>query len=366
MKNKRLDSLDALRGFDMFWIIGGDFLIHKLAQSNQSPFFDFLSTQLRHPKWHGFTFYDLIFPLFIFVAGISIPFSVNSKLDKGITKKEITFSILKRMFILIFLGFVFNGFFQMNWDNLRYCSVLSRIAIASGFASLIYLWGKEKQLFTIIAFILISYWAAMSLIPVPGFATGDLSMQGNLASYIDRKLVPGRLIYGIHDPEGLVSNYPAIANGLLGVISGLWLRRLDLTETKKILYHLLAGFVCIALALLWNLYFPINKNLWTSSFVLVTSGISFLAMALFYWLIDVKGFNKFSFPFKLIGVNSILIYMTAGGGIFAFSHINNYFFRGLSKYLPVSYQGVFLAFTILIIELLFLLLCYRKKIFLKV
>lgn len=365
-KTERLASLDTLRGMDMFWIIGGGTIVTQLAKCTDSTVIDWMAGQMRHPSWHGFSFFDLIFPLFIFMAGVSLPFSVNSKLNKGVTKKQITLGIVKRTILLIFLGVVFNGLFRMDFGNLRICSVLSRIGIATGLGGLIFLWAKDKYILPICGGILLFYWILLTCFAAPGFEAGDLTMQGNVVSYLDSLVTPGKLYLKIHDPEGLMTNIPAVVNALLGIISGLWLINREKSQMHKFYLHLIGGGICVVISLIWNEFLPFNKNLWTSSFVMLTGGLSFLLMGLFYFIIDVKGFKKWTFPFRLIGMNSILIYMAACGGIFNFGHLNWYFFNGISRFLEKANRGLFMAFTLILIELLFLFICYRRKIFLKV
>lgn len=378
VKTARLISLDALRGFDMFWIISGEGLIHALAKATQWPAFLWMSAQLHHTDWNGITFYDMIFPLFLFIAGVSMPYSMHRKIaDAGCTdafqlsahqKRGIYFGMLRRALILVFLGVVVNGLFKFNgYENTRFASVLGRIGLAWFFAGIIYLNCNLRGQILWFAGLLLGYWAAMMLIPVPGYGAGVLTMQGSLESYIDRLLLPGRLHDGVHDPEGILSTLPAIGTALLGVFTGQFLKRSDarFTMLKKSGLLLAAGVLLIALGSLWNLTFPINKRLWTSSFVLYVGGFSMVFLAVFYLIIDVAGYRKWAFPFVLIGSNSILIYMAAEG-VVDFWHTANYIFGGLVQFASADWQPVFGALSVIVIQLTLLYFLYRNKIFLKI
>lgn len=377
-KTQRLISLDALRGFDMFWIISGEGLIHALAKATNWPAFLWMSAQLHHTEWNGITFYDMIFPLFLFIAGVSMPYSMHRKItDAGCEhayqlssskKREIYLGMLRRALILVFLGVVVNGLFKFNGvENTRFASVLGRIGLAWFFAGIIYLnFNLKGQIFWF-AGLLLGYWAAMMLIPVPGYGAGVLTMEGSLESYIDRLLLPGRLHDRIHDPEGILSTIPAIGTALLGVFAGQFLKSTDerWSMLKKGLLLLVAGLALIALGSLWDLNFPINKRLWTSSFVLYVGGFSLLFLAVFYLIIDVAGYRKWAFPFVLIGSNSILIYMAAEGMVDLW-HTANYIFGGAIQYATPNWQPVFVALSVIVVQLTLLYFLYRNKLFLKI
>jgi predicted acyltransferase len=307
----RLLSLDALRGFDMFWIVGGEGLVLALAGiicGGNAP--DWLSKQLEHPEWHGFTFYDLIFPLFIFLAGVAMPFSFAKYLERGEGKGRLYWRILRRAVLLVLMGLIYQGLLTKGFtSSLRYPSVLGRIGLAYFFAALITLHTSTRGRVASILVLLLGYWAAMMWIPVPDFGAGNLEPGKTLADYFDRSLLPGKLYRGDRDPEGLLSTIPAIATALLGVLAGQWLRRPQAKGLAKAVALLAAGVICLALGALWNQAFPINKNLWTSSFVLWTGGWSLLLLGLFHLLIDVWGWRRWAFFFVVIGANAITIYM---------------------------------------------------------
>jgi len=377
-KPARLLSLDTLRGFDMFWIMSGEGVIHALAKATGWPLFLWMSGQLHHTDWNGITFYDMIFPLFLFIAGVSMPYSMSNKISKygvaypdllpSAAKKEIYKSMIRRTLILLFLGMVVNGLFKFNgYENTRFASVLGRIGLAWFFAGLIYLnFGLRGQILWF-GILLLGYWAAMELIPVPGYGAGVLTMNGSLESYIDRLLLPGRLHDKVHDPEGILSTMPAIGTAMLGIFTGQFLKyeSVKWPMWKKGLGLFMAGLVLISVGMLWNMFFPINKRLWTSSFVLFVGGWSLIFLSVFYLIIDVAGYRKWAFPFVLIGVNSIIIYL-ASEGMVDFQHTANFFFGGLIHHLSQNWQTFWSAVSIVIIQLTLLYILYRNKIFLKI
>lgn len=362
---RRLYSLDALRGFDMFWIMGAEEVFHTLYKATGSPFWGAVSNQFTHPEWNGFHFYDLIFPLFLFIAGVATPYSVGRELEKGKTRAAVLGRVIKRALILVLLGIIANNGLELRpIADIRFGSVLGRIGLAYMFANMIYIYsGKRAQIIWFCG-ILISYWLLLKFTSAPGFPTGDLTMQGNFASYIDRSIMPGKLYLGIHDPEGVVSTLPAIATGLLGILAGVFIKNGDVTGNRKTLTLAVTGIVFIVLAQLWDLDFPINKNLWTSSFVLNVGGISLILLALFYYVIDVLGYIRWSFFFRVIGMNSILIYMS--GHFINWEYTTNSFFKWLGQLIGNPFNAVALAVCYVAIKWAFLYFMYRKKVFLRV
>ncbi len=362
--SKRIVSVDALRGFDMFWITGGDSIFPALFTLLGTPFFLGLSRQLEHSEWNGFTFYDLIFPLFMFIMGVTMPFSLSKYLAKGEGKRAVYGRVLRRSLLLILLGLVYNGLLGLDFAHMRYAGVLQRFGICYFFAAMIVIHArkpKTQAMWT--AGILLFYWAIMALVPVPGFGRNVLTPEGNLASYIDRLLLPGRFCCFEHgDNEGLLSSIPAVATVLLGVLAGHLLRS-SIEQKKKALYLALAGLGCLAAALIWNVVLPINKLIWTSSYVLYAGGWSLLLLALFYYVIDVRGKQKWAFPFVVIGMNSITIYVAQA--LFDFGIIANIFVRGFVHHLG-AFRPLFWAVCVFAVKYLFLLFLYKKRIFLKV
>ena len=365
--SQRLYSLDALRGFDMFWIMGAGGVFSNLAKITGSPIWNGIAAQLTHPAWNGFTMYDLIFPLFLFMAGVSTPFSVESQRKKGKSRKQLLLRVIKRGLILVLLGVIYNnGLHELpSIDNLRLPSVLGRIGLAYMFANIIYLYARETFQYIWFIGILIGYWLLLKFTSAPGFPMGDLTMEGNFASYIDSLVIPGKLLYsGVHDPEGLMSTIPAISTGLLGIFTGNLLRSNKFTQTRKTLLMAVVGIVLLGLAQLWNLDFPINKNLWSSSFVFHVGGLSLLFMSFFYYVIDVLGYKKWAFFFKVVGMNSILIYIS---GVFInWAYTTSAFFGWLGQLVGEPYGIVVLGVCTIFVKWMFLYLLYKKKIFLRV
>ncbi|HTE29335.1 MAG TPA: DUF5009 domain-containing protein, partial [Chryseolinea sp.] len=221
----RLYSLDALRGFDMFWILGFEEVIHGMKEITGNAFWAGFSNQLTHPAWHGFHMYDLIFPLFIFIAGVATPYSIDKEIQKGKTKGQILQKVLKRSLILILFGVIHNNKLILQpISEIRFASVLGRIGIAYFFSNVIYLYSKRISQMIIFGAILIGYWLIMRFNSAPGFPTGDLTMAGNFASYLDRLFLPGKLYLGIHDPEGILSSLPSIGNAMLGILCGSFIK----------------------------------------------------------------------------------------------------------------------------------------------
>ena len=361
----RLYSLDALRGFDMFWIMGAEEIFHGLAKTTGSTFWGTIANQFTHPAWNGFHFYDLIFPLFLFMAGVATPYSVGRELEKGKTRQQLLWRVIKRGLILVILGIIYNNGLEIRpISEIRFPSVLGRIGLAYMFANIIYLYAKQRGQIIWFCALLIGYWLLLKFNSAPGFPRGDLTMEGNFASYLDRSIIPGRLYLGIHDPEGLVSTIPAICTGLLGIFAGNYLKNSPLQKHTRALRLAIAGIISLALALIWNLVFPINKNLWTSSFVLLTGSLSLLLLALFYFIIDVLEYKRWAFFFRIIGMNSILIYMS--GRFIDWNYTTNGFFKWLGQLIGDPYNVVILVFCYLAVKWVFLYFLYKKRVFLRV
>jgi len=362
---QRLYSLDALRGFDMFWIMGGEELFHGLAKATGAPFWESLSIQFTHPAWNGFHVYDLIFPLFLFMAGVSTPYSVGRELEKGKSRQQLLFRVIRRGFMLVILGIVYNNGLQLRpLSDIRFCSVLGRIGIAYMLANIIFLYTKERVQMIWFAGLLIGYWLILKFTSAPGYSPGDLTMKGNFASYVDRTVLPGKLSLGIHDTVGFFNNIPAISTALCGIIAGTFLKKNRLAPAKKAGWLACAGIVFLILAQLWNLDFPINKNMWSSSFVLYTSGFSLILLSVFYYIIDVLGYRSWAFFFRVIGMNSILIYIS--GKFIDWDYTTNGFFQWLGQLIGNPFNVVIMACCLILIKWLFLYFLFKKKVFLRV
>lgn len=363
---QRLYSLDALRGFDMFWIMGGEDFIHELAHATHHPAAVWMATQLSHVSWNGFRFYDLIFPLFLFISGVSTPYSVGREIDKGVENRKIALRIIKRGLILVLLGVIYNNGLQLkDLSQIRFPSVLGRIGLAYMFACMIYVYASQRFQYVWFACILLGYWLVMRFNAAPGFVAGDLTIQGNFASWVDRMVLPGRLHLVIHDPEGLFSTLPAICTGLLGIFAGNYLKNnTTKTPTQKAATLAIAGLLCLIVGGAWGLFFPINKNLWTSSFMLYAGGCSLLLLAIFYFIIDVLKYQRWAFFFTIIGLNSILIYMSVK--VIDWYYSAEGLFKWLGQLFGEHYYGVVIALAVIAVKWVFLRAMYHYKIFLRV
>lgn len=365
-KNKRLLSVDALRGFDMFFISGGISFLYLLEGKTEWPLVDMLAKQMKHPAWEGFTFFDFIFPLFLFISGVSLSFSLNIKIEQNVLKKNLYKKAFKRMLILIFLGIIYKNapvsLFEPS--TIRFGSILGRIGIATFFTTLIYLNYNKIQRLYWIATILIIYYLALLYIRVPGFGIGDLSFEGNIVGWIDRQVMPGRLKQGTFDELAIATQLPALCLTLLGSFAGEILGANNYSPKYKTMTLVIVGVLTLTIGLIWGLSFPIFKKLWTSSFILVTGGMSFLILAVFYWIIDVKGYNKWAFFFKVIGMNSLVIYFAYK--FIDFNYTSNKLFGGILNPIDEKWHAAILSFGALGLVWLFLYILYRNKIFVKI
>ena len=362
--NKRLYSLDALRGFDMFWIIGAEEIFHTMSEATHHPFWNALSNQFTHPMWDGFHAYDLIFPLFMFVSGISSVYSIDASLSTG-NKNNLLWKVIKRGLILFILGMIYNnGLAIRPLSDFRIMSVLGRIGIGYTLSCIIYMYAGKKFQAIWFTGLLIGYWIILKCTSAPGFPMGDLTEPGNFASYFDRTVLPGKLSRGIHDTVGLFNNIAAVATSLAGVLTGNYLKNSRSNDVEKTKWLAIAGLLSIGLAIIWNIDFPINKNMWSSSFVLYTTGWNLLLFALFYFIIDVKGIQRWAFFFKVIGMNSILIYMS--GKFIQWGYTNKSLFQWLGDLIGDPYNAVALAVTAVAVKWIFLKFLYNKKLFLKI
>ena len=360
-QSSRLMSIDALRGFDMFWIMGGDDFFALLLGASSFAWAPALKEQLEHVEWQGFRFYDLIFPLFLFLVGCAIPFSLEKyRGEPG----RVYARILRRTVLLIAMGLIYNQIQALDWKNVRWMGVLQRIGICYGVTAILFVQLKTKDLIALFVGILFVYWAMLTLVPVPGGSAGVLTPSGNLAGYIDRAFLPGKILplyYGHGDNEGLLSTLPAIATTLLGVFSGMLLQS-KLTSWGKASVLALAGIVCVVAGDGWGNGFPIIKNLWTSSFVLYAGGWSMILLAIFYTIIDVIGWRSWAWIWVVIGANAITIYLAQR--FISFEGISKFLFGGVAS-LSGNYKALVLAGGVLVIKLALLAFMYRHRIFLR-
>lgn len=362
----RLKSLDALRGFDMFWIMGAEEVFILLGALTGWPVLEWWAGQMTHVEWHGFQAYDMIFPLFLFIAGVSFPFSASKRLAVKGGKQALYRHIFKRGLILVLLGLIYNNGIIFNIEAMRFPSVLGRIGLAWMFAALIFMKTKNwKSRMVWFWGLLIFYWLLFLIFKAPDFGDPDrYSMQGNISSYIDRTLLPGRLCcYEFGDNEGILPTIAAVSTGLLGMLVGELLKN-TYKPMKKVLYMAIGGVILIIIGQIWNLVFPINKNLWSSSFVCYVGGISIILMTIFYLIIDVWKYQKWAFFFVVIGMNPITIYLA--NRIIGFGRATDFLFGGIAELLPEAWSPLIIAIGYVIVGWLFLYLLYKKKIFLKV
>lgn len=364
---KRLLSLDALRGFDMFWIMGGGGIFVALATLTGWPLLKWWAEQLEHVPWHGFHFYDMIFPLFLFIAGISFPFSMAKRTAMNDNRKSIYIHVISRGLVLVLIGIVYNNSVKFDFADLRYGSVLGRIGLAWMFAALIFMNTKLSYRIIWFCVLLIGYWLLLLLFPAHDLGSTDIfSREGNLASYIDRLIMPGKLYLGNHDPEGLFSTLPAIGTALLGMFTGEFMlsKYLDDKPLRKVLYLISAAVLLMIIGKIWNVFFPINKNIWSSSFVCFVGGLSLLLFSIFYLIIDVWQYKKWALFFVIIGMNPITIYLA--GRIINFRSAGKFFFSGFGALLPETWVPLIDAIGVTAVGWIFLYILYKKKIFLKV
>jgi predicted acyltransferase len=307
-KTPRLMSLDALRGFNMFWIVGADALVRGLSKAGDNSVLNEVRTQLEHVSWEGFHFEDLIFPMFVFIVGVSLVFSLSRTIAEHGRQAALA-RVVRRGVLLYVLGVFYYGGFGVSYEQIRLLGVLQRIAICYLCAGLIFCYCRPRGRLIWCVSLLVGYWLVMSFVPVPGGTAGDFAEGKNLANWIDREYLPLRKWDGDHDPEGLLSTLPAVANCLIGVFVGVFLRNSTRNDWKKVGYLLVVGVAMAGLGWLWSLHFPVIKKIWTSSFVLVACGYSCLLLAAFHLVIEAIGWRAWALPFIWIGMNPITIYM---------------------------------------------------------
>ncbi len=365
----RIMSIDALRGFDMFWIIGGWYIFRGLHEKLDNSTTQWLTQQMSHVKWEGFRPWDLIMPLFLFVVGVVMPFAFNKRLERGDSKSRLYRHIIVRFVILFIMGMIAQGrLLEYDLSQLRiFSNTLQAIAVGYLISAIIILNLKLVwQLITTGALLLL-FWALMVLVPVPGHGAGVLTPEGNLAIYIDR-LILGSFIDGTDPPyTWILSGMTFTCTVMLGVFAGHLLRS-QKNNSQKVLLLAAMGVGSLLLGWIWNdrmwiFSFPVIKHLWTSSFVLYSAGWCFLLLALFYLVIDVWGLKKWAFPFVVIGMNAIAVYMATH--VFNFRHIGDIFVNGLDKYVGdwSSFIHAVAAFAVIWLIMWWM---YRKKTFIKI
>jgi predicted acyltransferase len=373
-KQERVLALDVMRGIVIAFMI--------LVNNNGA--YKFAYAQLRHSLWNGWTLTDLVFPAFLLMVGITIVFSTESRLAKGTSRRELFFHILRRAVLLFCFGLVVNGFPHFPLATWRIYGVLQRIAICYLIVSVVYLFSRRSSTFVAIAaFSLIAYYILMRWVPVPGYGlpTRDVPLldpSGNLVAYVDRLISPHRLDEKVYDPEGLVSTIPAIATVCLGVLTAFWLRSAQ-PVAKKAVGLFIAALLGVISGEIWNVWFPINKRLWTSSYVLFAGGCTLLLLLVCYLLLDVRRWRgNWTFPWIVFGSNAITVYMFSEllGALLKFTNLSSAgttinlrewiydsFFMHL---INPSFGSLLYSLSFVSVCFLFNLILYQKKIFLKV
>lgn len=364
-KSPRLLSLDVFRGIT----------IAAMILVNDPGDWGHIYAPLEHSVWDGCTPTDLIFPFFLFMVGVSIVYAMESKKASGVNQSKIILTALRRMVILLLITWLSQMILRWNFNlsELRLPGVLPRIALVYFICTLLYLKTSQRTRDWIFAGALVTYFILMTFVPVPGVGYANLNPETNLGAWIDRTLLtPGHLWSSSRtwDPEGLLGTLPAIGTGLFGIRVGSWLKRKDRDDSVKVSWMFSYGFIAVIIALIWDLFFPINKALWTSSFVLYTGGLATIGLAICFWLIDVQGHKRFTYPFVVFGTNAIAAYVLSG-------FIPHYF--NLIKIGDKSvYQLLFVPYfspvnaslggALLIVLILWLVMWvfYKRKIFIKI
>jgi predicted acyltransferase len=370
----RVVSIDALRGFNIFWIIGGDGAIYALDRMlrHHGPVLAaigrFLGDEMHHSIWEGFTFYDFIFPLFIFVVGASIPLSLTRLVERE-GRAKAHWRVLRRALLLYALGIIYYGGFGHSFSDIRLVGVLQRIAISYLFAALLFLNLDWRGLVASFVVLLVGYWALMTFVPVPPVGAGSYAPVANLADWIDANYLPGRLWDRVRDPEGLLGSLPAIASCLAGVFAGMLVQDARVTPQRKVLWLIGVGVLSLAAGELWGLQFPIIKAIWTSSFVLVAAGWSAILLGALYQLIDIWGYKAWATVFVWIGANAITLYFI--NGVFGFEPFARRFVGGdVSRWFDAALSpgaGALVAHLVgLALAIALAGYLYRRKIFLRV
>ena len=295
----------------MCWILG----LHSLVAAVLDACGDkVIRLQFEHVKWEGFHFYDLIFPLFLFIAGVSLSIALPKHLAREGLAATVRHLIVRAL-VLFIIGVIYSGGFQKGIDQVRWLGVLQRIALGSCIAGLLSLFLSLRALVVTVVSLLVGYWALLTFVPVPGGKMGSYAEGANLTNYIDRIALPGRRYDGDHDPEGILSTLPAIATALIGLLAGRWMTG-GAPDSRKVTRLLAAGVVMLVVGWLWHLQFHVIKKLWTSSFVLVAGGWSAILFATFYWLVDVRQSRWWIAPFVWVGANPVFLYVCSGLGYF--------------------------------------------------
>ena len=393
----RLMALDALRGFDMFWIVGAGAVVTALGKLNDTAFTRFLSAQLTHVQWEGFHFEDLIFPLFVFISGVSLVFSTGRSVEQ-LGRLKAALRLGRRCVLLFLLGVFYYGGLSGSWSEIRLLGVLQYIGLACFFGGAIFIaLRRARAVAAAFAALLLGYWALMAWVPFPdvrldkaslaeaeakagssvpekvlGGASGrvrGLYDEGhNLSNYVDYRFLPGRKINGAYESQPVLGIIGVVSACLLGALAGLWLRRPEVGDGRKVAGLAAAGAAGVALGVLWSLSFPIVKKLWSPSFVLVACGCSSLLLGAFYGVVDVWRKRRWCQPFVWVGMNSIVIYLAHN--IVSFSKVAERLAGGdlrrlLDAHVAAGAGGVLLGVVELGLTFLLARFLYVRKVFVR-
>lgn len=385
-------SLDALRGFDMFWIAGGGLIVGALERWTSLPFMEAVKRQLTHVEWAGFRFYDLIFPLFVFMVGASISFSVRRSMARSGRAATIR-KILTRGVVLFLIGIVYSGGLSTFWPEIRVLGVLNRIALCYTATALLVVFLGTRALVGVWVALLLGYWGLMAWMPIRDIrlaaeptaqlaaASGETNAMAlfqaterrvhghydpgyNLANHVDFQYLPGRLYDRYYDPEGLLSTLPAIASCLLGLFAGMWVQSSHRSPTARSVGLIGAGILSVLIGHLWGLEFPVVKKLWSSSYVLVAGGWSMVLLGLFHQVVDVWGWRAWCQPFVWVGSNALTIYIAAQ--VIGFRRIADRLAGAPAKSVFGAGADTVLALVAVLVLFVFARFLYRRQIFLRV
>lgn len=370
MKNERLLSLDVFRGIT---ILGMILVNNPGSWSN-------IYSPLKHAEWNGCTPTDLIFPFFLFIVGVATTFSLSKYRNPENKNRDVYYRLIRRSLTIFLLGLFLSGFPDFDLTTIRIPGVLARIAVVYFFTALIFLNVKKENIIYVVASLLLVYWGLMTLVPVPGVGAANLEPATNLGAWLDRLLLDGHLwsYAKTWDPEGILSTIPAIGTALIGVLTG-YLLKSNTDKTTKTVWMFFYGIVLMALGYVWDFWFPINKSLWTSSYVVYTGGLALVFLAFCYWLIDVRNKKGWIKPFHIYGTNAITVFflsslvaklmnekvLTGVGG----NAISLKYYIYSNIFLPIASPinaSLLFAISYILIWLFVIWLLYRKQIFIKV
>jgi len=360
--SQRIMSVDALRGFDMFWIVGGGPFVMEFFKLFSNPLPPWLERHFDHVQWEGFVGWDLIMPLFLFIVGVAMPFSVGKRLERGDSRASIYRKVIYRVVVLWVLGTIAQGhLLAFDLNNLQlYSNTLQAIAAGYLISSIALVELPVRWQAALAGALLVVFWALMAFVPVPGYGAGVFTPDGNLAMWIDEALL-GRFRDGT-SYTWILSSLGFGATALIGVLAGHLLRA-QLSGRRKVLLLTASGLGCLLGGWLWGFAFPIIKHIWSSSMVLWSGGWCLLLLALFYWVIDVLGYRRWAFVFTVMGMNAIVAYMAPD--IIPFSQISNTLFAGLAKHLGI-FGNFLLAFGAVGVLWVGLYYLYRNRTFVRI